>query len=50
MDLMLRESMASIRGGDVEGGKRNLQISERALDAVEKLSGPAGEARLLPSL
>ena len=39
LDYMLQESMASIRAGDVEGGKRNLQMAERALEQVEKFLG-----------
>ncbi|MEQ1884447.1 MAG: serine/threonine-protein kinase [Bryobacteraceae bacterium] len=39
MDYMLQESMASIRSGDVEGGKRNLQMAERALEQIEKFLG-----------
>ena len=39
MDYMLQESMASLRAGDVEGGKRNLQMAERALETIEKFLG-----------
>ncbi|MEQ1949330.1 MAG: serine/threonine-protein kinase [Bryobacteraceae bacterium] len=39
MDYMLQESMASIRAGDVDGGKRNIQMAERALEQVEKFLG-----------
>jgi len=39
MDYMLQESTASIRAGDVEGGKRNLQMAERALESIEKFLG-----------
>jgi len=39
MDYMLQESMASIRAGDVEGGKRNLQMAERALESIERFLG-----------
>jgi serine/threonine protein kinase len=39
MDYMMQESMASIRSGDVDGGKRNLQMAERALEQIEKFLG-----------
>jgi cytoskeletal protein RodZ len=39
MDYMMQESMAAIRAGDVEGGKRNLQMAERALETIEKFLG-----------
>jgi serine/threonine-protein kinase len=39
MDYLMKEALDSIRAGDAAGGRRNLQMAERALESLEKFLG-----------
>jgi hypothetical protein len=39
IDYLMKESMDSLRAGDVDGARSNLQMAERALETIEKFLG-----------
>jgi hypothetical protein len=39
MDYLMQEAMTSLRAGDVENAKRNMDMANRAIETLEKFLG-----------